>query len=89
VSWELATSAWPFAQRRALQAAHEIAYRGLKPSLPAASPQWLVDLCVGCWKDEPIARPPFTEILKRLELAVRETPLPTERTTRVTFAADS
>ena len=39
VAWELATCRWPFGEMKPLQVAHEIAYRGLKPTWTHHAPR--------------------------------------------------
>ena len=65
--WELLSRKVPFVGRSAIEVAHNVAYNGLRPTLPGSSPPALRDLILRCWDDDPSLRPPFETIHEELQ----------------------
>ncbi|PNH04995.1 hypothetical protein TSOC_008800 [Tetrabaena socialis] len=53
-----------FCDRGSLQVG--VVTHNLRPKFPANCPEWYRNLSYRCWRKDPKARPPFTEVTKTL-----------------------
>lgn len=65
--WELVARAVPYVGQNSLMVARAVAYKGLRPEIPAYCPDVFRDLMMLCWTHEPEKRPMFSEILNILD----------------------
>ncbi|XP_042388161.1 serine/threonine-protein kinase STY46-like isoform X1 [Zingiber officinale] len=72
VLWELLTAKLPYEYLTPLQAAVGVVQKGLRPTIPKDAHPKLAELLEKCWKQNPIDRPDFSEILEMLELIAKE-----------------
>ncbi|XP_042392905.1 serine/threonine-protein kinase STY46-like isoform X1 [Zingiber officinale] len=72
VLWELLTAKLPYEYLTPLQAAVGVVQKGLRPTIPKDAHPKLAELLEKCWKQNPIDRPDFSEILEMLELFAKE-----------------
>jgi len=66
VVWEMLTGQIPFADLDGSQAAAQVAYTNLRPTIPTTCPIPLRDLVEQCWQDDPKTRPDFKYIAEKL-----------------------
>ncbi|KAG6502886.1 hypothetical protein ZIOFF_035175 [Zingiber officinale] len=62
----------PYEYLTPLQAAVGVVQKGLRPTIPKDAHPKLAELLEKCWKQNPIDRPDFSEILEMLELFAKE-----------------
>ncbi|XP_074572426.1 serine/threonine-protein kinase STY46-like [Curcuma longa] len=72
VLWELLTAKLPYEYLTPLQAAVGVVQKGLRPTIPKDAHPKLAELLEKCWKQNPVERPDFSEILEILELIAKE-----------------
>ncbi|XP_061990758.1 serine/threonine-protein kinase STY13-like [Rosa rugosa] len=72
VLWELITGMLPFSKMTAVQAAFAVVNKGVRPIIPADCLTVLGEIMTRCWDPNPDARPPFTEVVRMLEIAETE-----------------
>lgn len=72
VLWELITGMLPFQNMTAVQAAFAVVNRGVRPNIPATCLPVLGEIMTRCWDPNPDVRPPFTDVVKMLEIAEME-----------------
>src|SRR5690348_14539654 len=65
--WEMLTRERPFAGFSDFQIQFVVAEEGRRLAIPTACPADLSALLVECWQQDPSRRPPFKEIIRRLE----------------------
>ena len=64
--WELLSGELPFANLTPLQAAQEMALKGVRPPVSDSYPESLVALMTQCWSANPNDRPDFASIFKQI-----------------------
>ncbi|MBA0622562.1 hypothetical protein Godav_008093 [Gossypium davidsonii] len=69
VLWELITGLLPFQNMTAVQAAFAVVNKGVRPVIPNDCLPVLREIMTRCWDINPEVRPPFTDIVKMLEIA--------------------
>ncbi|KAM5546429.1 hypothetical protein ABKV19_019992 [Rosa sericea] len=72
VLWELITGMLPFSNMTAVQAAFAVVNKGVRPIIPPDCLTVLGEIMTRCWDANPDARPPFTEVVRMLEIAETE-----------------
>ncbi|GAA0150768.1 non-receptor serine/threonine protein kinase [Lithospermum erythrorhizon] len=72
VLWELLTGKLPYEYLTPLQAAIGVVQKGLRPTIPKNTNVRFAELLERCWQQDPSLRPDFTEIVKVLQLIVKE-----------------
>ncbi|XP_057449224.1 serine/threonine-protein kinase STY17 isoform X2 [Lotus japonicus] len=70
--WELLTGELPYSYLTPLQAAVGVVQKGLRPSIPKNTHPRLSELLQRCWKQDPIERPAFSEIIEILQNIAKE-----------------
>eukprot|EP00240_Pyramimonas_obovata_P000695 CAMPEP_0118928308 /NCGR_PEP_ID=MMETSP1169-20130426/5581_1 /TAXON_ID=36882 /ORGANISM="Pyramimonas obovata, Strain CCMP722" /LENGTH=582 /DNA_ID=CAMNT_0006870243 /DNA_START=331 /DNA_END=2076 /DNA_ORIENTATION=- len=78
---ELLTNQVPLYGMAPVQAAFSVITRGLRPTLPEGLPFELVELLQECWDADPAKRPPFGQVVQRLEMVAAQFPAPVLRPT--------
>ncbi|KAG5178908.1 putative serine/threonine protein kinase [Tribonema minus] len=71
VLWELLARAQPFEGLTPIQAAFAVARKGLRPTLPPATPPPLAQLVRACWAADPALRPSFALVCDAAVPALR------------------
>ncbi|KAF1861363.1 hypothetical protein Lal_00025647 [Lupinus albus] len=64
--WELLTGELPYSHLTPLQAAVGVVQKGLRPTIPKNTHARLSELLQHCWKQDPMERPNFAEIIEIL-----------------------
>ncbi|KAI7730118.1 hypothetical protein M8C21_029375 [Ambrosia artemisiifolia] len=72
VLWELITGTLPYKNLTDLQAAFAVVNKGLRPTVPDDCLPVLREIMTRCWDVDPNVRPPFTQVVKMLEMAETE-----------------
>ncbi|KAK9930786.1 hypothetical protein M0R45_018097 [Rubus argutus] len=72
VLWELITGMLPFQNMTAVQAAFAVVNKGVRPIIPGDCLPVLGEIMTRCWDANPDARPPFTEVVRMLDIAETE-----------------
>ncbi|KAM0013449.1 putative dual-specificity kinase TKL-Pl-4 family [Helianthus debilis subsp. tardiflorus] len=72
VLWELITGTLPYHNLTDLQAAFAVVNKGLRPTVPNDCLPILREIMTRCWDVDPDVRPPFTQVVKMLEMAETE-----------------
>ena len=65
--WELCTREVPFSGLDPVQVVAVVVTRDERPPIPADCPTVYAQLICDCWKQDPLQRPSFGQILQRLE----------------------
>ncbi|XP_077222401.1 serine/threonine-protein kinase STY13-like [Tasmannia lanceolata] len=72
VLWELITGMLPFQNMTAVQAAFAVVNKGVRPIIPHDCLPVLGEIMTRCWDANPDVRPPFTDVVRMLEIAETE-----------------
>ncbi|KAH7527796.1 hypothetical protein FEM48_Zijuj05G0004400 [Ziziphus jujuba var. spinosa] len=72
VLWELITGMVPFPNMTAVQAAFAVVNKGVRPIIPNDCLPALGEIMTRCWDANPDVRPPFTQVVRMLEIAETE-----------------
>ncbi|XP_019421295.1 PREDICTED: serine/threonine-protein kinase STY17-like isoform X1 [Lupinus angustifolius] len=70
--WELLTGELPYSHLTPLQAAVGVVQKGLRPTIPKNTHARLSELLQCCWKQDPMERPNFAEIIEILRQITNE-----------------
>ncbi|XP_060188505.1 serine/threonine-protein kinase STY13-like isoform X1 [Lycium barbarum] len=69
VLWELITGMLPFQNMTAVQAAFAVVNKGVRPTIPSDCLPVLGEIMTRCWDANPDNRPPFSQVVRMLEVA--------------------
>nr|XP_009760552.1 PREDICTED: serine/threonine-protein kinase HT1-like [Nicotiana sylvestris]XP_016485133.1 PREDICTED: serine/threonine-protein kinase HT1-like [Nicotiana tabacum] len=72
VLWELITGMLPFQKMTAVQAAFAVVNKGVRPAIPNDCLPVLSEIMTRCWDANPDNRPPFSQVVRMLEVAETE-----------------
>ncbi|KAM3344430.1 serine/threonine-protein kinase STY13 isoform X1 [Capsicum galapagoense] len=72
VLWELLTGMLPFQKMTAVQAAFAVVNKGVRPAIPNDCLPVLSEIMNRCWDANPDNRPPFSQVVRMLEVAETE-----------------
>ncbi|KAK4373117.1 hypothetical protein RND71_008501 [Anisodus tanguticus] len=72
VLWELITGMLPFQKMTAVQAAFAVVNKGVRPAIPNDCLPVLGEIMTRCWDANPDNRPPFSQVVRMLEIAETE-----------------
>ncbi|KAH0669601.1 hypothetical protein KY285_023762 [Solanum tuberosum] len=72
VLWELLTGMLPFQKMTAMQAAFAVVNKGVRPAIPNDCLPVLSEIMTCCWDANPDNRPPFSQVVRMLEVAETE-----------------
>ncbi|XP_060213665.1 serine/threonine-protein kinase STY13-like [Lycium barbarum] len=72
VLWELITGMLPFQKMTAVQAAFAVVNKGVRPAIPNDCLPVLSEIMTRCWDANPDNRPPFSQVVRMLEIAETE-----------------
>jgi len=67
VLWELVTREDPYQGMPTFQIVIAVGQHKMRPLIPPNAPSALSQLMADCWNEDPNLRPPFSEIVSRLE----------------------
>ncbi|KAG5579658.1 hypothetical protein H5410_050285 [Solanum commersonii] len=72
IQWELLTSMLPFQKMTAVQAALVVVNEGVRPEIPNDCLPVLSEIMTCCWDANPDNQPPFSQMVRMLEVAETE-----------------
>ncbi|KAH0672695.1 hypothetical protein KY284_023782 [Solanum tuberosum] len=72
VLWELLTGMLPFQKMTVVQAAFAVVNKGVRPAIPNDCLPVLSEIMTCCWDANPDNRPPFSQVVRMLEVAETE-----------------